>query len=285
MAKIKSLYVNGCSLTAGGGLYDMGVKRWYKQNHGIEWEYEKDVTYPRYIGDHFKIPWMNDATCGGGAPRVIRRTYEYIRKIGLEKARETLFLLQFNNPIYRVELYCEDINDYLVINMHYENGNTGKIEHFSAVQDFSPMTRKYPNEHFLPMFPEIKNIMLKYHSPIAYEDKIRDETLGFFSYLEFEGIPYRYTFVSENVRNKNEEFYKRICHKEMIIDGYESVADFTGRQKYTIHDETNGDSGDRHPGYFGYKKYGEMIIEYLKIQEDLEFLPQPRISANFKGLI
>ena len=278
MNKIKSLYVNGCSLTAGGGLYDMQVKAWYKKNHGIEWEKEKDVTHPRYIGDYFQIPWMNDATCGGGAPRLIRRTYEYIRKVGLDKAKETLFLLQFNNPIYRVDLYCEDIKDYLVINMHYSNGNTGKLEHFSAVQDFSPSTRKYPNERFLPMFPEIKDIMLKYHNPIAYEDKIRGEALGLFSYLEFEGIPYRYTFVTENVSNNNPEFYKRISHKEMIIDGYGSVSDFTGEQKYTIFDETGGDSGDRHPGYFGYKKYGEGIIEYLKTQKDLEFLAQAKIS-------
>ena len=280
MAKIKNLYVNGCSLTAGGGLYDIKVKMWYKQNHGVEWTNEKDVTYPRYIGDYFQIPWINDATCGGGAPRLIRRTYEHIRKIGLEKARETLFLLQFNNPIYRVDLYCEDIEDYLVINMHYENGNSGKLEHFSVVQDFSPSNRKYPNEYFLPMFPEVKNIMLKYHNPLVYEDKIRNETLGFFSYLEFENIPYRYTFVTENVRNKNPEFYRRIYHKEMIINGYESVSDFTGKQKYTIFDETNGDSGDRHPGYFGYKKYGEEIIEYLKNQKDLEFLNVPSIKRN-----
>ena len=42
---LKRLYCNGSSLSAGGGLYENGVKQKYKELYNIEWVDEKD-TFP-----------------------------------------------------------------------------------------------------------------------------------------------------------------------------------------------------------------------------------------------
>ena len=43
--KYETLYVNGSSLTAGGGLGNSDIKDEYKRVYGLEWNNEKDITY------------------------------------------------------------------------------------------------------------------------------------------------------------------------------------------------------------------------------------------------
>jgi len=44
---LKRIYCNGSSLSAGGGLYENGVKEKYKEYYNLEWKDEKDVTYAK----------------------------------------------------------------------------------------------------------------------------------------------------------------------------------------------------------------------------------------------
>ena len=94
---IDSIYSNGSSLTAGGGLYHTNIKNEYKKLYNVYWEDEKKVTYPQYVADYFECSLTHDGQSGSGAPRLIRRTYEHIQKIGIDKARKTLFLFEITN--------------------------------------------------------------------------------------------------------------------------------------------------------------------------------------------
>jgi hypothetical protein len=90
------LYINGCSHTAGGGLYETSIKDEYKKLYNLEWGNEREITYSRYVADYFNLKRIDDSQCGSGAPRLIRKTFEYIDEVGIENAKKSLFLLQIN---------------------------------------------------------------------------------------------------------------------------------------------------------------------------------------------
>ena len=103
-----TIYVNGCSHTAGGGLYEEKIKDYYKENFNVEWSTERDVNFPKYISDHFNVKLVDESKCGSGAPRLVRTTFDYIFNVGLEQAKKTLFIFQINTPVHRLEFYCNE---------------------------------------------------------------------------------------------------------------------------------------------------------------------------------
>ena len=121
--KYDTLYVNGSSLTAGGGLGSNDIKDEYKRLYNLEWNNEKDVTYPKYVADYFNLKLIHKALSGSGAPRLVREAYEYILEVGIDKARKTIFLFEITDPIHRVDVYCDEIDDYVIANIRYDDDN------------------------------------------------------------------------------------------------------------------------------------------------------------------
>jgi len=59
--------------------------------------------------------------------------------------------------------------------------------------------------------------------------------------------------------------YNELDEKHMVIiekDVYSSNH-FCHKNKLTIKDDLNGFADDTHPGYFGYKKFSEILIKFL----------------------
>lgn len=263
---IKRLYCNGSSLSAGGGLYEYGVKQKYKELYNIEWRNEKDVTYPKYIADYFKLDLIHDAQCGSGAPRLVRRTYEFIEKIGLDEARKTLFLFEITDPIHRVDMYCKEIDDYIIVNVRYDDSDDGSLSDLSVVYSYSPHDNPHPHSFFENKIQsQIKEYLDNFHNPIVYTNKIKGELLGLFSFLEKINVPFYYMF--DNVTLKiHDEVYKNFDtnHRLIIEDDVYTTSHFCHKHKLTIQDDTKGFSSDTHPGYFGYKKFSEIAIKFLE---------------------
>ena len=262
-----TIYVNGSSLTAGGGLSDYGVKSEYKKQYGVEWENEKNFTYPKYIADYFGVNLVHDAFSGSGAPRLVRRTYEYIQEVGLKKARKTLFLFEITDPPHRVDLYVEKVNDYVITNVRYDDDrNVGTI---SSIQMQDVLTKdgiKYDHDYFKGQITdEVKDYLSKYHNPIIYFNKFIGEVAGLFSFLEENNIEYFYWFDHDGLQSPFKEFYKNYDKKRNLKFGeYNCVNQFCTFQKMRICDELNGASGDMHPGYFGNKKFAESVIPMIE---------------------
>lgn len=255
--KFDTIYVNGCSHTAGGGLYDDGTKELYKEIYNLEWNTERDVNYPRLLSNYFNCELIDESRCGSGAPRLVRKTFEYIFNVGLEKAKKTLFIFQINTPVHRLEFYCSEINDYLIVNVQYEND--GSFKYVTAVDSHSP--NEWINK---PKFYEgkitenIKEQLKNYHDPLAYLDKVHNEVIGLFSYLEYHNIEYFFGFDTGNIP-------KPVNEKRRInIGGDDTIIQYCSRKKLTIADDTNNRSIDGHPGYFGHKKYSEKLINFLE---------------------
>jgi len=255
--KFDTIYVNGCSHTAGGGLYDDGTKELYEEIYGLTWKTEREVNYPRLLSNHFNCDLVDESRCGSGAPRLVRKTFEYIFKVGLEKAKKTLFIFQINTPVHRLEYYCSKINDYLIVNVQYEND--GSFKYVTAVDSHSK--NEWINK---PKFYEgeitenIKKQLTDYHNPLAYLDKIHNEVIGLFSYLEQHNIEYFFGFDTGNISKPVNE------DRRINIEGFDTIIQYCYDKKLTIADETNGRSIDGHPGYFGNKEYSEKLIQFLE---------------------
>ena len=264
--KLTNLYCGGSSLSAGGGLYENGVKQKYKELYNIEWNDEKDVTYAKYISDYFQLKLTHDAECGSGAPRLIRRTYEYIEKIGIEEARKTLFLFEITDPIHRVDMFCKKIDNHVIVNVRYDDDDDGSLSDLSVVYSYSPNHNPYNNNIFKDRIEnQIKEYLDNFHDPIIYTNKFRGEILGLFCFLEKIGVQFYYMFDNPTLKyfyDFYEEFDKN--HRLIIENGIYTTSHFCHKHKLTIKDDTKNFSSDTHPGYFGYKKFSEIAIKFLE---------------------
>lgn len=264
--KFDLVYAGGSSLSAGGGLEWGAVKQLYKDKYGLEWDNEKDVTYSKYIADHFGVKLVQDAQSGSGAPRLVRRCYDYIQKYGVEVAKRTLFILEITDPFHRVEVWCEKIQDHLIVNVRWNEDAT--IESLSIQERVSPTDRKYKPEFFEG---EIKEDILKYLNeylnPIVYFNKFKGELVGLFSFFEQNDIDYFYMFENGGIRHEYDQIYTELDAKRRLINfpNQFSISHYCIENKLTITDELDGVHSDAHPGYFGNKKFAEEVaIPYIE---------------------
>jgi len=274
--KYDTLYVNGSSLTAGGGLGNSDIKEEYKKLYNLEWTDEKNVTYPKYVADYFGLKLIHKALCGSGAPRLVRETYEYIINEGIDKAKKTIFLLEITDPIHRVDVYCNQINDYVIANVRYDNDYSYDSK-ISSIQIQRAVTKHgdiYESEYFEgKISDEIKDYLNKYHNPVAYTEKYYGEVAGLLSFMKQLDLTFFYMFNEHTLKNVVSFFYNDIKNHEIRIDGHNCINQFAGINKLTIKDELNGASSDLHPGYFGNKQFSEKLIPAL------EKLLKPKVIA------
>lgn len=265
LKRFKRIYVSGCSLTAGSGLDSNDVKERYKELHNIEYGHEKELTYPKYLGEFFDCPVINDAKSGTGSPRLIRRVYEFIQEIGFEEAKKTLFFLQVNNAAHRAEMYYKKIGDYLVINPKYDLG-TGELKGIDCTDNWSSSDRMYDARQYEDVGKYLKNHFDNFHDPFVYEDKIADEFLGLICFLESLNIEYYYTIEFFSIQDRYRmDIYNKLNKKRLIKPGDEwGISPFTTNRKLNICDDTNFVVTDSHPGILGHKAVGEELCKILK---------------------
>lgn len=272
MEKYTTFYANGCSHTAGGGL-DCGLTNRsnepfvYDKLYGIKrWKYEKDVTYPRIVADHLNLRLVNDAASGSGAPRLIRTTNEYIRKTGIKKLKTQILFLQINDPIRRIEMYCRDIDDYVIVNVEWNNY---KAEDVSVVENYSIVSRRFHPDFFKGRIEnDIINNLNNYFDPMKYQIEVSSNLLNLFSFLQHNEIQYFYCLSDPGLiyNDDMEDLFRNdeILYRNIEIDGCRDVSDYAHKHKLTVRFETNGVHGDDHAGYFGNKQYGELLAKQIE---------------------
>ena len=209
--KYDTIYASGSSLTAGGGMNDHANKNEYKRLLGIDIGDEKNFTYPKYIADHFGCELIHEAQSGSGAPRLIRRAYNYIEKNGLIKSKKTLFLFEITDPVHRVDFYLDDIGDYVIVNVRYDNkGNDGgNISSIQIQQTTTDDGIFYSEKDLEKYVDQVKIHLQKFHNPVVYTRKFIGEIAGLFSFLEENEIDYLYQFDTTTLQSPFNDFYKK----------------------------------------------------------------------------
>jgi hypothetical protein len=266
--KFDTVYANGSSLTAGGGINNNDIKRAYKRKYDLDINNEKDLTYPKYISNYFECNLIHEALSGGGPSRLVRMVYEYIKKVGPISAKRTLFILEIPEPIHRVDMYFDKIDSYVIVNVRYDDNN-GEITSVQLQETTTPDGKFYDSNFLDSQFKdEVVNYLKKYHNPIVYTEKVIGEVTGLLGFLEENKFEYFYTFENSTYKNYYSSFYKNISYRELKVDGYPSINKFCGEKKLTLHDELDGMTKDVHPGVFGNKLFAEnaipIIVEKIK---------------------
>ena len=264
--KFDTIYVNGSSLTAGGGMNVPMNKTEYKRLLNIDIGDEKNVTYPKYIADHFNTKLIHEAQSGGGAPRLIRMTYNYIQKVGIEKAKKTLFLFEITDPIHRVDFYCEKINDYVIVNVRYDNegNNAGNISSIQIQETTTEDGIYYDHKFFEGEIEnEVKSYLGKYHNPVTYTKKFVGEIAGLFAFLDANDIEYFFMFDNDTLKVPFQEYHNKLHKRDLKFGGYSSINQFSGFNGLTVSHDLKGYTDDLHPGYYGHKLYAEKLIPIL----------------------
>lgn len=264
MKNFNTIYSNGSSLTAGGGLGEIGVKKIYKDQYGVEWDNQKDVTYPQYVANHFGCELVHDAQSGSGVPRLIRRTYEYIESVGLEQAKKTMFIFEITDPIHRIDMYNNEIQDYMIVNVGYKSDGSYEFVHSMEPTYFE--RKKHNPEIFKgKMNDDLQSHLEKHHDPVVFTNKFRGDLIGLFSFLNENDIEYFYMFNDSTLKLHYEKIYDSLDKKRnIIIDGFVSINQFCTYQDHNIRSETNNCADDGHPGYFGHKLYSEKLIKIIE---------------------
>lgn len=256
--KLKTIYATGCSHTASGGLWWPQSKEWYGKHHNIFYDNELEVSYVKNLADLLGLNWINTAKSGTGAKRLIRKTWQYIHEVGLEKSKETLFILQINNPLVRLDFYCNELKRYLVVNCRFDKD--GKIDWIESC-DSHPNPSK-PREEFEKYTKNIQLYLENHYDLIGEYDILGMQFLGLLSFFELHGIEYFIEatdgffinyLVDESIKN-------RIIN----IEGSTALNLWAYKNNKLISDETNGFAGDNHAGLFANREWAEKLKIFIE---------------------
>ena len=255
----------------GGGLEErtINVKLAYKEKYNIEYNSEKDVSYPALIQKKFpNIKIINEAKSGSGSERIVRKAYEYITKNGIKKSQKTIFFFEIQGAINRLDVYSNKYNRYLVANVDYKD--TGKINDTQTTLDwiYGPqMDEEYRNK--------TRNLIKEYSeyfiNPIKYEQNVCYSFMGLISFLKQNNIQF---FVSGglhyftnhiNFNNYFPNFFENHLLKiEYNNKIYDCITTLAGNNKMQITDDVGIDiSCDGHPGIFAHRIWADGIINFL----------------------
>lgn len=265
MKRFDTVYTTGCSHIEGSGFQLRNRVEWYSKNRGVIWKSTHEMTYPNYIAKHFECDLINEGKGATGVARAVRKTYEYINRVGIEKSKKTLFVLQFNNPLLRVEKYVKAIDCYGNFFHNYdENGKYIK----SWLSERNDFWEDHSPDFFEKIEDEFTEYMEKHHDSLSYEKACKESLIGLLSYMNFMKLEFFFNIDHRPLLEGYEDFYSKISDRLLKIEDCYSVYEYALKTKSTIEDETNGECNDGHPGYECNKTFGE--IASLYIQEYIE---------------
>lgn len=126
------IYVNGSSISAGGGFenyeYRRDVRDLYNLKNIIIPKYQFECTYGYSILNHLNHnnklsrKLINEAKSGSGVRRLIRTSYDWINN-NLDKLHKTIFIFEIQSGI-RMDIFLKDSNEYIIGNgIITENGD------------------------------------------------------------------------------------------------------------------------------------------------------------------
>jgi len=248
------LYVNGTSITQGGGFeeykYRTDVRDSYKLKNIKLPNSQAECSYPFSISKQLNLELINDAKSGSGAKRTLRTTYDWINK-NHHILGKTIFLIEFQSGI-RIDFYIEEYKKYFVLNAHLNKD--GKID-WTVVSDWYvqsnnsivKLNNKYKDrvENYLYNFWNIDEYL---KNDIMYANLL-------LSYMNSLNLTY---FFSDGLGTSDIFLKNKINH---IFDQTD-IWQYGRNNKLLIKDEVNNE--DNHLGYYGNQIIANNISSYIK---------------------
>ena len=184
--------------------------------------------------------------------------------MNLAELKNTLFYLQINNPITRIDLYSAKLNNYLIVNCGFSNKK--EIEWVNCTDDYMHSTNTiqyFENEEMHNVNSYLKNN----HNFSNQTQTIANELAGLFSFFKLYNIKYlvditdNFFLEYHNFTIFDDDFKKNHL---INIDGHNSITSWMGKEKKQISHETNNETTDSHPGYFAHIEWADKLYNFLE---------------------
>jgi hypothetical protein len=255
----KYLYANGSSVSAGGGFeeykYRTDIRNSYK-NKGIDLPTTQiECSFPYIISQKLGLECINDSKSGGGIDRMIRTTFEWIKK-NKSKVSQTIFLLEPQNGI-RLDWYIKEWNDFGILNAHL---NSNGEYPFTLVKDWFTDDESEQQEWNHKYYEPINQFFNNFYDENVYSQNEELKLIFFLAYLNQKNIDY---LISIPHLHYKSEVYNVVPKNKNINKFLENDGawDYCRKNKWLISDEINNE--DNHIGYFGNKKIADTILEII----------------------
>jgi len=279
MSKIKKIYTFGTSFTEGGGFeFDKPTPTYNNDDlHSFYGHLDEELTRENFSwpGQMKKIcnnvEIINKAKSGYGNERLYRKTHEIIDNPSFKKD-ETLFIFEFSD-VGRMEMYHNDIKDYIIINYYHPWPPTEKDVLISGFAN----TYYYDSRKTLDILERDKSFLTEYvEKSVDFYNKIdllNRNIKMFISFLEYNEINY-YILSSDHLKlddsqKVNSDLIKSRqveldCSYEGERDVFNDCMKLLTKHKLSIKDETNGFIQDgAHMGYFGNLLLANLLTKFL----------------------
>lgn len=265
--KIKKIYCNGCSHSAGGGLEIdrlldevILVRDYYKQKYNVYWESQLEATYLKYTAEKLNCQYVNEAASGGGSERVVRMAYEFIKKNF--KIKEELFLILEFPSLGRIDLYSRQLNDYIIANINYLNNdyNDNRVDNIYGTRGYYIDEYNKDNSYIIkPLKSFYENFLSRKNQFI----KVGRDINTFLAYLTYHKI--KFIFFTGEFSTLIESQFKQNNLLKLKLGNtiIEDLHEFAIQTKSTIAEECDFLTDDLHPGYFSHQNFGNLIGDYI----------------------
>lgn len=266
---IEIVYSNGCSHSAAGGLELVRtiddkktlITDVYKEKYNVSWKTQEDATYIAHLATLLGgIEYVADAASGGGTGRSIRMAYDFVKK-NWDKKDKLFLVLEFPCFFQRMDVFSVKLDSWMVVNQSFSN--SGRRNHLYAtrkyfVNEFNCDTQKIDGDK------ELTTYLDNFTRIDIEEQKLIREIETFLSFLKFNNIKHIWFESDKSIETKiNSDLLKDELRIYDELGYHNDFHDWIMKHKLTIKDELDGLSTDLHPGYFGHKKFADILYEHI----------------------
>lgn len=269
--KFHTIYFSGCSYTEGGGL-NPAIWRTYRDRDyhkryldidvdRLVGERERDGCYPTLVGKELNLFVQNDAACGGGIERSIRKIYDYINSESIERLQETIFFLELAPGTNRWDMYSNEEKDYLICNLNYDKDYNKQIY----------LTKNYLVPTFITKeyFQKYSQFISDYYD-LEFNDtekqkEITNKLLGLISFFYLNNIEF---YLSGDLKHLTgiskfyPDLYQRIFYLNVDDKKYSDISEWSRNVQNRIEDDLFN-STDGHPGLLAHRIWAKEIVTFL----------------------
>ena len=258
----KYIYVNGTSISEGGGFEPYEYRTDVRDSYSIELpSTQLECSYPYFlykeIQSNQNIELINEAKCGSGIERMVRKSMEWIGKSG-DKIKDTLFIFEPQFGI-RIDWYVNEWQDFGILNS--SKYMKGKYP-FTLVKrwfyDDDKKQKKW-NEKYKEI---IHSYMNNFFNADVQQQKDCNLLILFLCYLNQLNLDYFITIPTSTPDN-TKKILREVTpkHKNLEYCFGTDLWNYCRVNKMLILNETK--INDIHIGFYGNKKVGNLLFKYI----------------------
>ncbi len=284
---IDTLYVNGCSWSAGDEIECDPLFEKYLKSKDISFiknskrklikngnktniidvsEYYNIFNYGSVIVDKLKIEnYINQSIGGGSNERILRKTTKFLFEYPKEKLKDLLVIIGWTS-FDRNEIFLKKYKTWERFNPNHEFINT--LEYPDKYTDFEiKFLNKYHEDYVLKIHSEYERIISLNQQKYLLSNLLENLNV---KYLFFDVFAFERGFLESNPISEikyDDSFFWNDTHKNIISDI--SMDNFIKTFNFPV-------APYLHPMIDGHKSWGEKIYNELVVREIIDKSTSPR---------